>query len=261
MHRLAGPVPDDLVPVHGAPLRYAPVNEQGVVAIFAAIAKPRLGMTIDLIRTGYPDCEVLLRGQRVRIEFEYRSRNFRPHLREDPLVSRCDAIVCWIHDWPGIPDELDVIELRRMYGLGRNVWVQPYKPAQADRMPRRRIPAWSIPASASKGDIVLCYRSEPDHRIEHVLRATSEPYEDTHWKRPSRTAVYANFERLGDLPTPVPLAVLKRDRTLRHAPFVANGFAGPQQVGAWWPVLRDLIVGLDSDNEAVLAACPGDFCA
>lgn len=39
----------------------------------------------------------------MRIEFEYRSRNFREH-RHDP--ADCDLIVCWEHDWPGAPVEV-----------------------------------------------------------------------------------------------------------------------------------------------------------
>ena len=53
--------------------------------------------------------------------------------------------------------------------------------------------------------------------------------------------------------------VLKRDRALRHAPFVANDFGGAQQIGPWWPALRELIVALDPANESVLQDCPGDF--
>jgi hypothetical protein len=45
--------------------------------------------------------------QRVRVEFEYESRNFLKHLHE---VKGCDVIVCWIHNWPECP--LEVVELR-----------------------------------------------------------------------------------------------------------------------------------------------------
>ena len=46
------------------------------------------------------------RWQRLRIEFEHRSRNFRDH-HHDPAA--CDLIVCWHHDWPECP--LEVLEL------------------------------------------------------------------------------------------------------------------------------------------------------
>ena len=47
-------------------------------------------------------------GSRLRIEFEYESRNFLRHLH-DP--SQCDIIVCWKHNWKGCPGEIEVIEL------------------------------------------------------------------------------------------------------------------------------------------------------
>jgi hypothetical protein len=47
------------------------------------------------------------RWQRARVEFEFRSRNFRDHGHD---ATKCDLIVCWQHDWPDCP--LEVIELR-----------------------------------------------------------------------------------------------------------------------------------------------------
>jgi hypothetical protein len=51
------------------------------------------------------------RWQRVRIEFEYQSRNFLTHMH--PL-SGCDLIVCWENNWPECP--LEVIELKKVIG-------------------------------------------------------------------------------------------------------------------------------------------------
>ena len=66
------------------------------------------------IRTDFPDCEgkraldkAGSQWQLVRIEFEYRSKNFREH-GHDPEA--CDLIVCWIHDWAECP--LEVLELK-----------------------------------------------------------------------------------------------------------------------------------------------------
>lgn len=251
--------PYEGLPIHGAPLRFAPTNEQGVVAIFAAIAKKHFGMTIERIQTGYPDCIAIRRGRPVRIEFEFRSRNFMPHLKTDPNVEHCDAIVCWEHNWPGVPEHLEVIELREEFGVGSNVWLQPYEPSQADQMTRKKVRGWSSPASAAKGDLLIVYRSRPDSRLEHVFKLTSAPYVDAHWARPGRKAVYADFVRVGDLPTPVALSVLKADAGLCHAPFVRSSVQGPQRITAWWPALRRLIVRLDVKNERVLKDWPGDL--
>jgi hypothetical protein len=121
--RERGEDPNGLVPVEtvkvqfGEPLdfrglRYAPINEQGVVYIFGMISR-ELGFLVESIRTDYPDCEgkrcvdaKRQRWEHVLIEFEYQSSNFRAH-GHNPEV--CDIIVCWIHDWQDCP--IEVLEL------------------------------------------------------------------------------------------------------------------------------------------------------
>ena len=133
VHRRLSPLPEPQVdasattatdhpandgPTFGAPLdfrglRHAPINETGVVFLFGMVAL-ELGFHVEAVHAAYPDCEAKRcvdakreRWQRVRIEFEFRSRNFRDH-GHDP--SRCDLIVCWEHNWPECP--VDVVELR-----------------------------------------------------------------------------------------------------------------------------------------------------
>jgi len=94
-------------------LRHEPVSEQGVVLLFGMLAK-ELGYLVETVQTGFPDCEAKRRvsasgdaWERVRIEFEYRSRNFHVH-GHDP--DECDVLVCWEHNWPDCP--VEVLELR-----------------------------------------------------------------------------------------------------------------------------------------------------
>ena len=97
-----------------APFAYAPTCEMGVVCMFGALAE-RLGFTILHMGTQYPDGEVIRhvdegRWQRVRVEFEFRSREFLKHMHNP---AECDLIVCWEHNWPQSP--LEVIELRKYF--------------------------------------------------------------------------------------------------------------------------------------------------
>ena len=93
---------------------HAPVNEQGVVYLFALLSRS-LGFTVEAIQSAFPDAVAKrqLRGQkvfeRVRIEFEFQSSSFLKHGHD---ASGCDLIVCWEHDWRNCP--LEVIELRRV---------------------------------------------------------------------------------------------------------------------------------------------------
>lgn len=94
-------------------LLHAPINEQGVVFLFGMVCF-ELGFVIEVVRSDFPDCEGKRRidrkkdyWERVRIEFEYRSSNFKEH-EHNP--SECDLIVCWEHDWEECP--IEVIELK-----------------------------------------------------------------------------------------------------------------------------------------------------
>lgn len=104
-------------PTYGNPidfrgLRHEPVNEQGVVFLFGMAAR-ELGYHVEAVQTGYPDCEAKRqvdagKWQRVRIEFEFESRNFRDHGHPP---DGCDVIVCWRHNWADCPTSLEVVEL------------------------------------------------------------------------------------------------------------------------------------------------------
>jgi hypothetical protein len=90
---------------------YGPVNEMGVVGLFVKISED-LGFIIEEIRAAYPDCiarRKVDRGwERVSIEFEFKSSNFKVH-GHDP--AGCDLIVCWENDWVTCP--VSVLSLKQ----------------------------------------------------------------------------------------------------------------------------------------------------
>lgn len=110
-------------PTYGNPidfrgLRHEPVNEDGVIFLFGMVAR-ELGYLVEAVQAGFPDCEAkrqidVGKWQRVRIEFEFESRNFRDHGHPP---DGCDLIVCWRHNWPECPPILEVIELRAVIGM------------------------------------------------------------------------------------------------------------------------------------------------
>jgi Homing endonuclease associated repeat len=102
-------------PLLDSPLTCAPINEMGVVFLFGGVAR-QLGFAVNRIQTESPDCEALRRverdrWQRVRIEFEYESRNFLFH---GHALTQCDLIICWSHNWVDCP--LEVLELKSLVG-------------------------------------------------------------------------------------------------------------------------------------------------
>lgn len=115
-----GPGPRGLVDerLYGPPLdfrnlRHAPMNEMGVVWLFGVVSG-ELGFVIESIQGAFPDCVAKREigkdeWQVKRIEFEYESRNFRDHGHPS---EGCDLIVCWVHNWPECPANIEVIALR-----------------------------------------------------------------------------------------------------------------------------------------------------
>jgi hypothetical protein len=102
-------------PLLPMPMTCAPTNEMGVIFLFGAKAA-ELDYAVTRLQPEFPDCEAWRkvddnRWQRVRIEFEYESRNFVTHGHN---AEECDLIVCWNHNWVGCP--LEVLELKRAFG-------------------------------------------------------------------------------------------------------------------------------------------------
>jgi hypothetical protein len=114
-----GPVFNDRT-FYGRPLPlpelvHEPVNELGVVFVFGMLAR-KLGFVVLHLQPAFPDCEALretIRGhwQRVRIEFEFESRNF---LRHRHKKNGCDMIICWRHNWRDCPANIEVLELNKV---------------------------------------------------------------------------------------------------------------------------------------------------
>lgn len=103
--------PEFGVPIDFRGFRHAPTCEDGVIYLFGMVSY-ELGFIVEAVHAAFPDCEAKRhigkgRYQRVKIEFEYRSSNFRAH-GHDPTGA--DMIVCWIHDWLECP--IEVLELR-----------------------------------------------------------------------------------------------------------------------------------------------------
>jgi hypothetical protein len=105
---------------YGKPIRYenlvyGPANEQGVVLLFAMMSK-HLRYNIEGIwGDSFPDCEAtrVERGgsiRRVRIEFEYKSKDFVQHGHD---AKSCDVIVCWEDNWKDRPSRIEVLELSK----------------------------------------------------------------------------------------------------------------------------------------------------
>lgn len=145
-------------------LVYSPVNEQGVVFLFGKIAHD-LGMYVELIRPGYPDCVAKRyigreRWENVNIEFEYKSSNF------DHDEAKCDMIVCWEHDWKECPSHIEVLELREIIkGLPNSVIEAPDKPTSKSEYSLQHHYSKGTPLTKQLYDRLIKQLQEGDDQI------------------------------------------------------------------------------------------------
>ncbi len=196
-------------------LPFIPQNENGVVYIFA-LAASRLGFKVKRVQAGFPDCTAEWAGKKVRIEFEFRSRNFGIH-GHDPR--KCDLIVCWKHDWPSPPSGLQVLELRKMFGLARDVFMIVYRDQFWRELPRDRKPTnlWSVPSTCGPDDLLLIYRpAEPDDStpgaVTDVFRVITPPerVDRPGWR--DEPDWMASIQRVARLRSPITFARLRKLR-------------------------------------------------
>jgi hypothetical protein len=235
----------------GAPLDYAPDNELGVVFLFSYLARKRFGFRVERIQSGYPDCVAYRGSKRVRIEFEYRSRNFRQH-GHNKKKEKCDCLVCWIHDWPAVPASLCVIELRKEFGLGFNVWFQPVGGEYRKILAKTKYNSqWSVPSQALEGDLLLYYRTAPDSHVRDVFRLAGQVrYVPAGWK-PGKDWM-GPIRRVCTLKAPLNLSELREHKVIRNSGFVRGSMRGRYRASEYWPELYDMIIARNPTVERVL---------
>ncbi len=236
----------------GAPLEDVPQNEQGVVFLFSALARKKYGLRVKRVQTGYPDCIAYKCGKRIRIEFEYKSRNFRDHKHNHKL---CDWIVCWEHNWPGAPERLRVVELRLAFGLGFNVWFQPVCKIEginyADKLASGNSwKSWTVPSLATKGDLVLYHRTaesgEPKSCVRDIFRVAGPVH---HVKGGD---FWAEIRRVCTLKAPLRFSELQENKVVCDAGFVRGQMQHSYRASAYWPELYHLIVSRNPSLEGAL---------
>ena len=221
------------VPLEGVPgMHFGPVNELGVVALFALLSK-RLGFSIERIQREFPDCLARRRTARgwetVRIEFEFKARSFKAH---GHVATKCDIIVCWENDWTDPPKGLEILDLRRRVEP-RRVWLQAVRPQYWDALERRTAMWWSLPRLAKKGDLLLFWHTVPHSYLGHVAEVKENATaKGSHgWRWGAKIKVRARLE------SPVELPFVKANLLLRRATFHTGNYQGRFDVTPWWAEL------------------------
>jgi hypothetical protein len=234
--------PERPLPLKNAPLQYAPENELGVVFLFSRIAK-QLQFRIEKIRAAYPDCIAYRhagdREKRVRIEFELRSSNFRSHKHD---AKDCDCIVCWDHDWPGVPSHLEVIELKRFFGVPFKVWIQVAIKSQWPNLDKNTLD-WALSKRITHGDLLLMYRGHPACALTDIFRFTGHQLDERQAGWRDGNCFGGEIKRVCALESPVFLSDFRNHRVLKTASFIRANMQGTGGllVSEYWPYLHSMI--------------------
>jgi len=240
-------------PLARGPLQYAPQNELGVVFLFSSIA-PKFRLRIERIQSAFPDCVAFQKSgfdeKRIRIEFEYRSSSFRAHKHDR---AKCDWIVCWEHDWPGVPAGIQVVELRRYFGLGFKVWIQGVVgKEQQERLSQANEAHWGLSKRTSPGDLLLMYYTYPSCRINDVFVLASDlSTGQAGWRDGSCHA--GKIRRVCRLESPIFLDDLRRHRIIGTSSFVRCNMQGNLHATEYWPYLYELIASRNPGVQPRLA--------
>jgi hypothetical protein len=231
------------VALRNAPLEHAPCNELGVVFLFAHVAR-RLQFRIEEVRPQFPDCIAYRRigdsEKRTRIEFEFRSSSFRAHGHD---ADKCDVIVCWHHDWPDAPSSLEIIELKRYFGVAHKVWILQALRSQWDCLDEHDHMRWGMSKQTTPGDVLLMYRCFPVCAITDVFAFSGDEIFRGRAGWRDGEAFFGQIKRVCRLGSPVFLEDLRKHRVVKTASFVRRNMQGVGLLATeHWPYLYDMIL-------------------
>jgi hypothetical protein len=203
-------------------------------------------LKVDQIQSKYPDCIAYQRAggkdKKIRIEFEFKSSNFKTHLkRQSSAYRKCDWIVCWEHDWFDHPKSLKVIELRREFGLGFNFWIQPVTTPYKEDLDDWDFLDFSVAKGAHEEDLVLFYRTKPEACIKDIFSLKEGArYVRANWKKGMEYS--AEMERVCSLKAPLYLKDFQQNQILSTAGFVRGFFQGRHKITQYWPYIYEMIL-------------------
>ena len=241
---------DRPVTLRDAPLVYAPQNEVGVVYLFAHLAK-KFQLRVERVQPSFPDCVAYRRvgssEMLVRIEFEFRSSNFRALGHN---ANGCDCIVCWEHNWPEAPEHLEIIELKREFGGAFNVWIQPVISDQYRCLDADDELEWALSKRATPGDLLLMYRGAPRAASRMYLSLPVMPQEEGRLEEGGLLQrAYPAFLEFG---SPILLDDMRNHRALRRSTFIRY-MQGNNLVTGYWHHLYAMILDRNPKLKRVLA--------
>jgi hypothetical protein len=182
---------------------------------------------------------------------QFKSSNFKAH-RHDPAL--CDCIVCWRHDCPTIPRHIEVIELKRFFGVPFKVWIQAAVRNQWEALDAYNRMGWALSTRVTYGDLLLMYRCYPQCSVTDLFLVTDSRLRPGKpgWKAGGE-ANFGRIQLLCRLDSPVFLSDMRNHKVLRTAPFIRSNMQGRGGllVSEYWPYLY----GCSMNATRTIGAC------
>ena len=162
--------------------------------------------------------------------------------------------MCWQHDWPDVLERIEVIELKRFYGVQFKVWIQAAIKSQWHWLDERDRLDWALSKRATPGDFLLMYEPLPNCSIGDVFRFAGDQLRrgKAGWR--SGVAYYGYIKRVCTLDAPIFLRDLREHKVLRMASFVRGNMQGVGLlVSEYWPYLYSMIYERNPEPRKALA--------
>lgn len=140
-----------------------------------------------------------------------------------------------------MPRSLRIVELKKFFGVGFKVWIQPAIKSQQEYLDEHDKMAWGLSKRATNGDLLLMYRCHPAKTIQDVFVLTGQLARGkAGWRRGD--AYFGTIKRICRLASPIFLDDIRRHPVLKTATFVRQNFQGNLLVSEYWPYFHEMIV-------------------
>jgi hypothetical protein len=196
------------------------------------------------------------RQKTIRIEFEYRSSNFARHGHD---AKGCDWIVCWHHDWYDAPRHIEIVELKKFFGVPRKVWIQGAVKSEQHWLDEKDRCDWVLSPRVTEGDLLLMYRASPKCCITDVYRfiGNGKISQDSGERGTQKAPYfYGTVERVcPTLKSPLDLETMRKHPVLRTASFIRANMRGRGGllVSEYWPHLYAMLYARNPKHRRTLA--------
>ncbi|MBF0547146.1 MAG: hypothetical protein HQM08_22080 [Candidatus Riflebacteria bacterium] len=142
-----------------------------------------------------------------------------------------------------MPSSIEVIELKRYFGVSRKVWILQALKSQFDYLDKNNCMDWGMSKRSTSGDLLLIYRCSPVCAITDIFTLSDQKIERGGAGWQDGDAYFGVVKRVCILQSPVFLEDLRKHRVLNTASFVRRNMQGVGlRATEYWAYLYEMIM-------------------